>query len=75
MDALFNFGFSFLNGVALLVIISLGLAVVFGMMEVINFAHGEFLMLGAFVALSGVRRWCPFGSLYSLPVRRWEPSV
>jgi branched-subunit amino acid ABC-type transport system permease component len=36
-----------LIGVAVLVLISLGLAVMFGMMRVINLAHGEFLMLGA----------------------------
>ena len=34
--------------VALLVLISLGLAVIFGMMKVINLAHGEFMMLGAY---------------------------
>lgn len=36
------------SGVATLVIVSLGLAVVFGMMRVINLAHGEFLMLGGY---------------------------
>ena len=41
--------------VSLLVIVSIGLAVVFGMMGIINFAHGEFLMLGAFMTLSIVR--------------------
>jgi urea ABC transporter permease protein UrtB len=40
------------GSVATLVIISLGLAVIFGMMRVINLAHGEFLMLGAFAALT-----------------------
>lgn len=40
-----------LSGVATLVIISLGLAVVFGMMRVINLAHGEFLMLGGYCAI------------------------
>ena len=34
--------------IALLVLISLGLAVIFGMMKVINLAHGEFMMLGAY---------------------------
>ena len=40
-----------LSGVATLVIVSLGLAVVFGMMRVINLAHGEFLMLGGYAAI------------------------
>lgn len=54
-DQLVNFSASLLTSVALLVIISLGLAVIFGMMGVINLAHGEFLMLGAFFTLSAVR--------------------
>ena len=33
------------------VLISLGLAVIFGMMKVINLAHGEFMMLGAYVCV------------------------
>lgn len=37
-----------------LVLIALGLAIIFGMMRVINFAHGEFMMLGAFFTLSFV---------------------
>jgi branched-chain amino acid transport system permease protein len=37
------------------VIVSIGLALIFGMMRVINLAHGEFLMLGAFATLSCVR--------------------
>jgi branched-subunit amino acid ABC-type transport system permease component len=37
--------------VALLVLISLGLAVIFGMMKVINLAHGEFMMLGAYTCV------------------------
>ncbi|MCL2802632.1 MAG: hypothetical protein FWD29_01560 [Micrococcales bacterium] len=47
------------TGIATLVLISLGLAVIFGMMKVINFAHGEFLMLGAFFTLTGVRLGIP----------------
>jgi urea ABC transporter permease protein UrtB len=42
---------SILYGVATLVVISLGLAVIFGMMRIINLAHGEFLMLGAYAVL------------------------
>jgi branched-subunit amino acid ABC-type transport system permease component len=54
-DQLANLVISVLNSVALLVIISIGLAVIFGMMRVINLAHGEFLMLGAFATLQWTR--------------------
>lgn len=54
-------GLQVLTGIATLFIISLGLAIVFGMMRVINLAHGEFLMLGAYsVTLSvqaGLNMW------------------
>lgn len=40
------------SAIATLVIISLGLAVIFGMMRIINFAHGEFLMLGGFATIT-----------------------
>ena len=32
-------------------ILSLGLAIIFGLLGVINFAHGVFFMLGAFIAV------------------------
>ncbi|WP_448613900.1 ABC transporter permease subunit [Modestobacter sp. URMC 112] len=54
-DRLATLALSLLTSVSLLVIISIGLAVIFGMMGVINLAHGEFLMLGAFFTLSGQR--------------------
>src|SRR5919197_4042345 len=47
-----------LNGLsfgALLFILASGLSLVFGMMDVVNLAHGAFYMLGAYVALSVVR--------------------
>src|SRR6195952_2697674 len=34
--------------------LSLGLAVIFGLLGVVNFAHGAFYMLGAFAALIGL---------------------
>lgn len=40
-----------LYAVAVLVLISAGLAVIFGMMRVINLAHGEFLTLGGYAAI------------------------
>ena len=45
-----------LYAVATLVIISSGLAVIFGMMRVINLAHGEFLMLGAYSAIFATKQ-------------------
>jgi len=46
---------SVLASVATLMLISVGLAVIFGLMRVINLAHGEFLMLGAYAVLVGTR--------------------
>ena len=34
-------------------ILSLGLAVIFGLLNIVNFAHGAFFMLGAYVAWAG----------------------
>lgn len=44
-----------LYGIASLVIVSAGLAVIFGMMKVINLAHGEFLMLGGYATLGALK--------------------
>jgi len=47
-----------LNGIsfgALLFILAAGLSLIFGMMDVVNLAHGAFYMLGAYIALSLVR--------------------
>jgi len=45
-----------LYGIATLILLSLGLAVVFGMMGVINLAQAEFLMLGAYTVLAVTSR-------------------
>lgn len=50
-----------LNSIAGLALVSFGLAVIFGMMRVINLAHGEFIMLGGFATVfaqgMGVNLW------------------
>lgn len=43
------------NGLALgmiLVLIALGLSIIFGLMGVVNFAHGEFVLVGTYTALT-----------------------
>jgi len=55
VDQVANVLIGVLTDISVLVIISVGLAVIFGMMGVINFAHGEFLMLGAFLTVTGVK--------------------
>ncbi|RQM50975.1 branched-chain amino acid ABC transporter permease [Paraburkholderia bannensis] len=41
--------------IASLIVVSAGLAVVFGMMKVINLAHGEFMMLGAYAVITATK--------------------
>jgi urea ABC transporter permease protein UrtB len=57
-DGLFNWLYQFQVSFSFLLLSAIGLAVIFGMMGVINLAHGEFMMLGAyatsFLAVKGV---------------------
>ena len=41
--------------IAFLALISAGLAVVFGMMRIINLAHGEFVMIGGYTTIFATR--------------------
>ena len=41
--------------IAFLALISAGLAIVFGMMRVINLAHGEFVMLGGYATIAAAK--------------------
>jgi branched-subunit amino acid ABC-type transport system permease component len=46
------------NGLVLgmiFVLIALGLSIIFGLMGVVNFAHGEFLLVGVYVALAATQ--------------------
>jgi len=44
----------FVYAIATLALISLGLAIVFGMMRIINLAHGEFMVMGSYSAAVAV---------------------
>ncbi|WP_137387733.1 branched-chain amino acid ABC transporter permease [Rhodoligotrophos defluvii] len=61
MDQLVVLLIAVATSVALLALVSLGLAIIFGMMRVINFAHGEFIMLGGYATVlsanHGVNIW------------------
>lgn len=54
MDLSFVILVEMLYAVASLVLIGAGLAVVFGMMKVINLAHGEFMMMGGYATITAV---------------------
>ncbi len=50
MDAIITQFLSGFSVVAILMIVALGLAIIFGVAGVINMAHGEFIMVGAYTA-------------------------
>jgi len=50
MDTIISQAFNGLSVGSILLMVSLGLAFAFGLMNVINMAHGEFIMVGAYVA-------------------------
>ena len=48
-----NLAFQYLQGFSVLVLAAVGLAIIFGIMGVINLAHGEFIMIGAYLTVFG----------------------
>jgi branched-chain amino acid transport system permease protein len=46
---------------------TLGLSVIFGVCRIINFAHGEMMVVGMYLALMGFR-WFGLDPLYSIPI-------
>jgi branched-chain amino acid transport system permease protein len=70
MNNVLQQGFNGLVGGSFYALLALGLAVIFGMLRVVNFAHGTFYMLGAFGAYvllteAGVSFWV---ALAAVPV-------
>ena len=61
MDLVAILAIQVVYAIASLALISVGLAIIFGMMRVINLAHGEFLMLGGYAAIvatsHGINIW------------------
>ncbi|MBN9011154.1 MAG: branched-chain amino acid ABC transporter permease, partial [Rhizobiales bacterium] len=48
------------NAILVLMLVSLGLAIIFGLMNVLNMAHGGFLMLGCYSVMELKSRGLPF---------------
>jgi branched-chain amino acid transport system permease protein len=67
MDILFG---SIVSGVLIgmvLALVALGLTIIFGVMDIVNFAHGEFLMIGMYTGLLTAQA-TGMDPLFSLPV-------
>lgn len=67
MDEAFNQIFAGLSMASILLMIALGLAIIYGTMGVINLAHGEFVMLGAY-ATWALQKFAGIGILPALPL-------
>ena len=48
-----------INSITILILLAIGLAVIFGMMRIVNLAQGEFFTAGAFTVLAGTRIGLP----------------
>ena len=64
---LFSVFYQFADVFAFLMLSAAGLAIMFGMMGVINMAHGEFIMCGAYVTVGLVKPACRWRSPRRLP--------
>jgi urea transport system permease protein len=67
MDILLNQIFAGLSMASILLMIALGLAIIYGAMGVINLAHGEFVMLGAY-ATWALQTYAGINILVALPL-------
>jgi urea transport system permease protein len=67
VDVIFNQLFAGLSMASILLMIAVGLAIIYGAMGVINLAHGEFVMLGAY-ATWALQSYAGFNILLALPL-------
>ena len=59
LDGVFNALYQFQVSFSFLLLSAIGLAVIFGMMGVINLAHGDFMMLGAYITTIAATQGVP----------------
>jgi urea transport system permease protein len=59
LTEVFGFFYQWADAFTFLVLASIGLAIIFGMMGVINLAHGEFIMCGAYITVLSSRLGLP----------------
>jgi len=64
-----------LNNGVFYAILSLGLAVIFGLLNIVNFAHGAFYMLGAYVALLGFTSLGPLIGMPDFHLNYWAALI
>lgn len=65
-EALVMFGLNATWQIAALALLALGLALVFGLLRIMNMAHGEFVMLGAYAPVLAAQMGLP--ALAALPI-------
>jgi branched-chain amino acid transport system permease protein len=64
-----------LNNGVFYAILSLGLAVIFGLLNIVNFAHGSLYMLGAYVALLGYTKLGPLIGMPDFHLNYWAALI
>lgn len=64
-----------LNNGAFYAMLSLGLAVIFGLLNIVNFSHGAFYMLGAFAALIGYQQLGGWLGVPDLRIGFWPALI
>lgn len=66
MASTFNLLYLFFNNAAFLLLSALGLIIILGMMDIINLAHGELMMMGAYVTTISYQAGVPFALAVAL---------